>query len=42
MKSNFASVYGSEELFDSFVSSLKSIGVSFYEQAIVRAVFQGV
>ena len=36
----FDSVYGSEELFDSFVSSMKSIGVSGYDQAIVRAVYQ--
>ena len=36
----FTSVYGSEELFDSFVSSLKSIGVSGYDQGIVRAVYQ--
>ena len=36
----FDSVYGSEELFDSFVSSLKSIGVSGYDQAIVRAVYR--
>ena len=36
----FASVYGSEELFDSFVSSLKSIGVSGYDQAIVQVVYQ--
>jgi len=36
----FTSVYGSEELFDSFLSSLKSIGISGYDQAIVRAVYQ--
>ena len=40
LNSVFASVYGSEELFDIFVSSLKSIGVSGYDQLIVRAVYQ--
>ena len=36
----FASVYGSEELFDSFVSSLKSIWGFWLQSAIVRAVYQ--